>query len=239
MPGPAFRTSLKVLVAGLVIAIPAAVMLVVAFARAIDGPTMSVPGTSTLELHDGTYDIYELAGHTSSVGPFSYTRTDFTTVGGGSVVVVAPDGASVPVRAVTRDETITRNRDIYVAAAEFEAPSDGTYTLTFDNVPEGEVMIAPPLVEQFKASAPWFFVAAIGGITTLTGMLMIAIGAFRRAGARGRAAQANAYANAYAYPSAEQTGTTDAAPAGWYPDPSGAFRLRYWDGGRWTEHTSN
>ncbi|MGA1346086.1 MAG: DUF2510 domain-containing protein [Ilumatobacteraceae bacterium] len=28
------------------------------------------------------------------------------------------------------------------------------------------------------------------------------------------------------------------APAGWYADPSGRFELRYWDGGRWTEHVS-
>jgi uncharacterized protein YxjI len=25
-------------------------------------------------------------------------------------------------------------------------------------------------------------------------------------------------------------------PAGWYPDPSGQFAQRYWDGGTWTEH---
>jgi hypothetical protein len=27
-------------------------------------------------------------------------------------------------------------------------------------------------------------------------------------------------------------------PAGWYPDPSGRFELRYWDGVAWTEHVS-
>ncbi len=27
-------------------------------------------------------------------------------------------------------------------------------------------------------------------------------------------------------------------PAGWYPDPQGLARLRYWDGSAWTEHTS-
>jgi uncharacterized RDD family membrane protein YckC len=29
-----------------------------------------------------------------------------------------------------------------------------------------------------------------------------------------------------------------AQPANWYPDPHGQARLRYWDGQRWTEHTS-
>jgi Protein of unknown function (DUF2510) len=28
------------------------------------------------------------------------------------------------------------------------------------------------------------------------------------------------------------------APPGWYPDPSGQAQLRWWDGARWTEHTS-
>ena len=27
-------------------------------------------------------------------------------------------------------------------------------------------------------------------------------------------------------------------PPNWYPDPHGQARLRYWDGQRWTEHTS-
>lgn len=28
----------------------------------------------------------------------------------------------------------------------------------------------------------------------------------------------------------------DAPPAGWYPDPTGGPRLRWWDGGDWTDH---
>jgi hypothetical protein len=27
-------------------------------------------------------------------------------------------------------------------------------------------------------------------------------------------------------------------PAGWYPDPSTRFEMRYWDGGQWTEHVA-
>jgi|SRR5688572_26323979 len=29
-----------------------------------------------------------------------------------------------------------------------------------------------------------------------------------------------------------------AAPADWYPDPTGQARLRYWDGASWTQHTA-
>lgn len=28
------------------------------------------------------------------------------------------------------------------------------------------------------------------------------------------------------------------APAGWYADPTGEARVRYWDGGTWTDHTA-
>ena len=27
-------------------------------------------------------------------------------------------------------------------------------------------------------------------------------------------------------------------PSGWYPDPSGRYEMRYWDGDKWTEHVS-
>lgn len=32
------------------------------------------------------------------------------------------------------------------------------------------------------------------------------------------------------------TPTTPPVPAGWYPDPSGGTRTRWWDGAQWTEH---
>ena len=32
---------------------------------------------------------------------------------------------------------------------------------------------------------------------------------------------------------------SDAAPSGWYPDPSGRHERRYWHDGRWTEHVGD
>jgi hypothetical protein len=31
---------------------------------------------------------------------------------------------------------------------------------------------------------------------------------------------------------------TDNPNPDWYPDPTGRFELRYWDGSQWTEHAS-
>jgi hypothetical protein len=36
----------------------------------------------------------------------------------------------------------------------------------------------------------------------------------------------------------EPTPAPAVAPAGWYADSSGQAAFRWWDGGRWTEHTS-
>jgi hypothetical protein len=41
-------------------------------------------------------------------------------------------------------------------------------------------------------------------------------------------------------PTPEPVQQDPSAPAaGWYPDPQGQKRLRYWDGGRWTEQTAD
>jgi hypothetical protein len=39
-------------------------------------------------------------------------------------------------------------------------------------------------------------------------------------------------------PAAPQPAQSSGPPAGWYPDPQGQARLRYWDGNAWTEQTS-
>jgi hypothetical protein len=50
------------------------------------------------------------------------------------------------------------------------------------------------------------------------------------------AASESAAAGAAATPAA--TASVPSTPAGWYPDPSGRYEMRYWDGDKWTEHVS-
>jgi Protein of unknown function (DUF2510) len=41
-----------------------------------------------------------------------------------------------------------------------------------------------------------------------------------------------------AAPAAAAPAAVVTTPAGWYPDPSGRFEMRYWDGTAWSEHVS-
>jgi hypothetical protein len=36
----------------------------------------------------------------------------------------------------------------------------------------------------------------------------------------------------------QQAAPASVTPAGWYPDPSGRYEMRYWDGVAWTEHVA-
>lgn len=54
----------------------------------------------------------------------------------------------------------------------------------------------------------------------------------------GPAAGAEAGAGASAGAAGASGGEGGGPPAGWYPDPQGQARLRYWDGGTWTDQTS-
>jgi uncharacterized RDD family membrane protein YckC len=42
-----------------------------------------------------------------------------------------------------------------------------------------------------------------------------------------------------AQPGAQPAASRSSSPAGWYADPTGQKRLRYWDGSRWTENTAD
>ena len=53
----------------------------------------------------------------------------------------------------------------------------------------------------------------------------------------GAAGSEPASTTAAAAPAAATT-SVPTTPAGWYPDPSGRYEMRYWDGDKWTEHVS-
>jgi Protein of unknown function (DUF2510) len=77
---------------------------------------------------------------------------------------------------------------------------------------------------------------ALGLLLGLIGLIIIAVMRPRPAFS-GSSAGRTGYG--YGYGTGEPH-DPNVAPAGWHPDPSGRYQLRYWDGTRWTEHvTSN
>ena len=89
----------------------------------------------------------------------------------------------------------------------------------------GVVMIQPSFEELLRRNVPWFLAVAGGGFIGFAGFVMLIVGIIRRSSAK-KLVPAMAVA----------TGST--APAGWFADPSGQHRLRYWDGNAWTDHIS-
>lgn len=254
-PGPRFGISLVVLLVGLGAAVVGVVMLVSAFWSIIDGPAYSVPGTLRLHLGSGDYRIYEYERFGSDDG----FRTAPPLVDTATVRVVAPGGSPVPVTSTTggSTETISNGNGSYTAVVRFRAPATGTYTIRVRTAAPTRIRIEHPLVDIASDNVGWILLIVAGGITTLVGFVMVIVGLVRRGSAKRRASALPAAAVPAAPTAWPPDPATDpgpasvpapvapvppppaVAPAGWYPDPSGVHRLRYWDGRTWTEHIAD
>ena len=133
----------------------------------------------------------------------------------------------VAVRNTSPNETITRNADHYVSAVKFDAPVAGDYTLQFQTGTAGEVMVERSLGDVFQGHSSWLAAVGVGWLTALVGMTLLLVGIIRRGRAERRAR---------VVPVGYTTSVPGVAAPGWFTDPSGAHRLRYWDGQQWTDH---
>lgn len=139
-----------------------------------------------------------------------------------AVTVRAPGGARVPLEPYGTSFTYTSGSRSGRAAHTFVAERAGRYLVAADGPPASDlsVSVGPPLGSTVVSRV----LGSVGGFGLLfggplVGGVAILVTALRRH--RGRPA------------------TAPAGPvAGWHPDPWGQSRLRWWDGARWTEHTS-
>jgi hypothetical protein len=222
-PGPRLRTAVIVMVVGVLVALIGAAFVLPTVLRTVLGRTHDVPGTVHMTLESGSYTVYERTGSTTQFGPFFASHDRAPDITPDQVQVTDSSGVPITVQAVCACNTITRRNTHYTSAVAFRTPRHDTYTIVFNTGP-ATVIVGQSFGDMIRSRRPWLAVGGLGIVIFLGGAVMIMIGTIRRTRPnRVPAVPVSAVQN---------------TPPGWFPDPTQAGRLRYWDGARWTEHTS-
>jgi hypothetical protein len=176
-PGPGLRLSIAILVIGAVVTVPSAVAAFEPLVRTfVTAPAFDTPGAGRVHLGHGRWLVYERSGTTNAVGIPSNHGVDIDSR---SVTVSGPDGP-LPVADVGTLESITRNRRVYTAVAQFDAPDSATYTVEVRTPTSTQVIVARSLGDTFRRMAGWLALAGLGGLLFVIGLVMLIVGSVRR-----------------------------------------------------------
>jgi len=209
-----------VLLVGLVFGVPASVRAVQVFLKSINGPALNVPGSTQVHLNSGRWVIFQRTGSKSDYGPVHTSENGPPTITVSDVTVIGAGGA-LQVRELTGTQTITSGSTIYTGAVEFSVPSDDEYTISVASARPVEAMVTRSFSDVVGAFAPWAVVAIAGNLLALLGLIFVLAPAPKPGTVT------------LIHPPRTTT------PAGWYPDPAISARSRWWDGYRWTDHTTD
>jgi hypothetical protein len=203
-------------------------------------PVRATPADFTVDLDEGTYVVYEQTGP-RPVGSVTITPS--------AVEVVSASGASVPVEALTLTETVDRGNERFTGAARFTVVEPGVHRVQVLGNGQ-QIIVAPSIASSFGSAFAWLALVGIGALVAFIGVVLLIVGLVRgRRPAAGAVAVGGASAplvdqwNAPALaaapaPVAAPAVTPTVAAPGWFPDPKGEARLRWWDGQQWTDSVS-
>jgi hypothetical protein len=212
------------------------------------------PADFTADLDDGTYVVYEQTGMTRRSGSMmETTRGGPVTITPSDVEVISASGTSVPVEAMGLTETIDRNGETFTGAVRFTVVEPGLHRIKVLGNGQ-QVVVGPSIGGSFVSALAWLGLVGLGVLVAAVGLVLLIVGFVR--GRRPRAVSAPAggiaptAADPYgvpgavvppvpvSQPAAPPVAIPASAPPGWFPDPKGEARLRWWDGQQWTDNVS-
>lgn len=153
---------------------------------AINSPTMSVPGSQSFTLEDGTYTLYERTGR--STGGFPTGSSGLTSVSPSQITVTSPSGSTVPVVGVSYSETLDDGAVKYTGVGQFRAASAGSYRIDIRSETSTQVKVGPSVLSLGEEIVVWIFALMGAGILFFVGVVLLIVGLVRRsrAGKAGR-----------------------------------------------------
>lgn len=198
-------------------------------------PIRVTPVDLTLELDEGTYVIYEATGQSRSSGAISTTQGQGVTISPDDVTVVNAAGEQIAVEVQGFDETIDRGSVTFTGAVRFTVDDAGPHRIQVDGSGQ-QVLVAPSIIGSFGQAVAWLGLIGVGVLVGIVGLVLLIVGLVKgtKSGAPKVAAPAAPAAPVAPTPAVY----APTIQQGWYDDPQGVARLRWWDGQQWTEHTS-
>jgi hypothetical protein len=184
-PGPSAKVALIVMGLGVLMGVVGLVGLIVGVARTVLTPSHAIPGEFQMQLGTGEWTIFQHTardvGSADDIGPSATVSIEAPRVTIEAIrVTKLPDGTGLPVRASSRSETFTRNRDVFTPIARFDVPADGRYSIRIPADRPGKVIVSKGVFAAFARIAVWAILMLVGGLDFVVGTVMLLVGIMRR-----------------------------------------------------------